>query len=279
MIRRTGWRSTVTKTVRRTALAKLRPMPGPRCEGPPPPVSIELSGPMRAYWLDRVHQHTNDSYAGIRMSKFPEDLRVYEHLLWSSRADVVIEIGAQFGGSALWFRDRLRCMASYGRIARPLVVSIDIDIEPARTAIADVDPSHASTIKLIGADVCDPDLPARVQEFIPAGSRCLVVEDAAHVYETTRAALEGFARFVPVDGFFVVEDGCVDIEEMRIDWWPRGVLPALNDWLQTPVGREFKVRGDLEAYGLSCHPQGFLQRVSAPQARVSGDRRGVDMDR
>ncbi len=56
-------------------------------------------------------------------------------------------------------------------------------------------------------------------------------------------------------------DGCVDIEELRLaPGWPRGVLPALHDWLETPEGHAFDVRRDLELYGLSCHPQGFLQR-------------------
>jgi cephalosporin hydroxylase len=92
----------------------------------------------------------------------------------------------------------------------------------------------------------------------------MVIEDSAHVYETTTAALRGFARFVPAGGFFVVEDGCVDVEEMRLTPdWPRGVHPALNDWLETPAGRRFTVRRDLELYGLSCHPGGFLQRVGA----------------
>ena len=232
-----------------------------RREGPPPPVSIEVSGAMQTYWFDRVRQHTDDSYAGIRLSKFPEDLRVYEHLLWDSRADVVIEIGAQFGGSALWFRDRLRAMASYGRIDRLLVVSIDIDIERARAAIAAVDPSYAETITLISGDVCDPDLPAKVAGLLPEGARCLVIEDAAHEYATTKAALIGFAHFVAPEGFFIVEDSCVDIEAMRLTpKWPRGVLPALREWLETPAGAEFSVRRDLEVYGLSCHPHGFLQR-------------------
>ena len=48
---------------------------------------------------------------------------------------------------------------------------------------------------------------------------------------------------------------------MRIsDDWPRGVLPALEEWLQTPEGSDFTVRRDLELYGISCHPSGFLQR-------------------
>lgn len=216
---------------------------------------------MRSYWLKRARQHTEDSYAGLSLSKFPEDLRVYEHLLWESRANVVIELGAQFGASALWFRDRLTTMASYGRIGIPHVITIDIAIEPAVTNMAAVDPGYAGSITAIEADVCDPGLSAEIARRIPAGARCMVVEDSAHVYETTRAALDGFARFIPEGGYFVVEDGCVDIEEMRLELhWPRGVLPAVNDWLGSEAGREFEVRRDLELYGLSCHPGGFLQR-------------------
>jgi cephalosporin hydroxylase len=230
----------------------------------PPKVDVALEhGELRDYWLARAAQHTQDSYAGVPLSKFPEDLRVYEHLLWQSAANVVIEIGTWCGASALWFRDRLRANAAYGRIARPLVVTIDVDLAPARLYVDALDPEHEGVV-MIEASVDEPGLADRVAELLPADARCLVVEDSAHVYETTRAALDGFHRFVGPDGYFVVEDGCVDIEELRLTPdWPRGVLPAVRDWLKTPAGSAFVVRRDLEIYGVSCHPNGFLQRSSA----------------
>jgi cephalosporin hydroxylase len=224
---------------------------------------------MRSYWLDRVGQHTQDWYAGVRISKFPEDLRVYEHLLWESRSNVVIELGTQFGGSALWFRDRLMTLANYGRIGDPTVISIDVDLGPAREGLRAADPGWERHIYLMDGDVRDSSLPERVAPLVPAGARCFVVEDTEHVYETTRAALDGFARFVPVGGFFVVEDGCVDIEELRPSPdWPRGVLPAVDDWLRTDDGSCFVVRRDLELYGVSCHPRGFLERVRGSGANA-----------
>ena len=217
---------------------------------------------MRDYWLKRAAQHTGDSYAGVGMSKFPEDLRVYEHLLWESAATAVIEIGAYSGGASLWFRDRLAAFARYRPGPPPFVVSIDVDIAAARSAVQSVDAAYADSIALVEADVTDPGLPDRIEELLPAGSRCLVIEDSAHVYDTTLASLTGFARFVSPNGFFVVEDGCVDVDEMRLSPdWPRGVLPALHDWLGTAAGERFRVRRDLELYGISCHPEGFLQRL------------------
>jgi cephalosporin hydroxylase len=230
----------------------------------PPNVDAELTrGDMRDYWLARAAQHTHDSYAGVPLSKFPEDLRVYEHLLWESAANVVIELGTWCGASALWFRDRLRSNEAYGRIEQPLVITIDVDLAAARPHVEAVDPRHEGIV-MLEASVTDPGLPDRVAQLIGEGATCLVVEDSAHVYETTRAALDGFHRFVGPEGFFVVEDGCVDVEELRLSPdWPRGVLPAVDDWLATPAGQGFVVRRDLELYGVSCHPSGFLQRRPA----------------
>jgi cephalosporin hydroxylase len=223
-----------------------------------------LDAPLRDYWLTRAAMHTHDSYIGITLSKFPEDLRVYEHLLWAQRPDVVIEIGTQFGASALWFRDRLRTLAGYGLIADPHVITVDIETERAHRQLDRADPNWRKDISMVTGDLCDPRLPQRIAGMIPASANCFVVEDSAHTYDTTLAALEGFSRFVPEGGFMVIEDGYVDIEPMRLRRsWPRGVLPALADWLAGPAGRAFHVRRDLELYGITCHPGGLLQRRKA----------------
>jgi cephalosporin hydroxylase len=218
------------------------------------------------YWRARVAQHTSDSYAGVALSKFPEDLRTYEHLLWLQRADTVIEIGTQAGGSALWFRDRLRTLASYHRITQePRVISVDLDQARAREELHRADPEYASQIVLVEGDVRDSATIETARAAIGTSERsCFIVEDSAHTYSTTRASLEAFADLVRIGGFFVVEDGCVDLEPLRIDDdWPRGVLPAVRDWLASEQGRGFTCRRELELYGVSCHPQGFLQHRTA----------------
>jgi cephalosporin hydroxylase len=209
-----------------------------------------------------VTQHTSDFYAGAPISKFPEDLRVYEHLLWDMAPNVVIELGIRHGGSGLWFRDRLRTLEAYGRIAAYHVICVDVDIDQALPHLERADPRYRETMTFLKGDVCDPAAADEVERLLPDSARCFVIEDSAHVYETTYGALENFSRFTPPGGYFVVEDGCVDVEPMRLrPDWPRGVLPALHDWLRTEKGQGFKVRRELELYGLTCHPEGFLQRV------------------
>jgi cephalosporin hydroxylase len=226
----------------------------------PPTVRVDLHEPaLRDYFRARAEQHTQDSYMGVPLSKFPEDLRVYEHLLWLDAPDTVIELGTQFGGSALWFRDRLTSLLAYGRITEtPRVITVDLDLTPASEALASLDNSTGLT--LIEGPLEDLAIVNHVAQLI--GERCLVVEDSAHTYETTAAALRHYAPFVSPGGFMVIEDGCVDDDALRLDaTWPRGVRPAIDDWLRTTQGQAFVARRDLELYGVSCHPSGFLQRV------------------
>lgn len=216
---------------------------------------------MRDLWLRRVSQLFYDTYMGIPLHKLPEDLRVYEHLLFHSRCSVVIELGTYNGGSALWFRDRLRTLGAYGHAERQHVIAVDRSTAVAIKNLDSVDPNWRESISLVEGDLRDPELPARVRSLIPAGARCLVSEDTDHTYETTRDALEGFAEFVAIGSFFVVEDGFVDVEQMRpAENWPRGVLPAVREWLEEQPS--FRARRDVELYGLSCNPEGYLERVS-----------------
>ena len=240
----------------------------------PPEIVADLDEDLRSFWRDRLRQHTHDVYADVALSKLPEDLRTYEHLLWADRPDTVIEIGTQYGASALWFRDRLRTLQNYGLIGEPRVVTVDIDQSAARRNLERADPDYAESISVLEADVREAGVADAVADLI--GKRCLVVEDSAHEYDTTYAALTTFARFVPADGYFIVEDGSVDIEALRIeDDWPRGVLPALRDWLATDEGRQFHLRRDLELYGITSHPNGFLQRRGEP---LSSQGPGADSD-
>jgi cephalosporin hydroxylase len=227
-------------------------------------IEQRLDDPVRQLWLQRVALHFHDSYAGIPMTKFPEDLRIYEHLMWESNPEVVVEIGVQHGASSLWFRDRLRALEHYGRVRAPRVVGLDIDLAAAEHNLDRTDPTWRESITLLEGDVREQATADRVLAAVPEGASCLVVEDSAHEKDTTLASLRAFARLVRPGGFFVVEDGCVDVEGMRLEpGWPRGVLPAVEEWLAGPDGRDFARRRELELYGVTCHPGGFLQRRSS----------------
>ena len=128
---------------------------------------------------------------GRQMLKFPEDLRAYERFMWEMRANCVIELGVSEGGSTLWFRDRLVALGGGTVIA--------VDIGP--------NPDLPEDIRYIEADVLDPQLPGLIEGVLTEDARPFIVEDTAHTYETTTAALNGFHHLVPPGGYLLRGNG------------------------------------------------------------------------
>ena len=209
---------------------------------------INLDQTVREYWKQRLHSHFNDRYRGRSLIKFPEDLRTYQKVIEATRPNVIIELGTCDGGSALWFHDQM--VAIVGHPA--YVITIDVN----RSNM----PEHQGVIELVG-DLRDNKIISRVAANIGGNDRVMVVEDSAHTYEITSAALRVYSEFVTPGCYFVVEDGIVDEPELTI--WPNGptgVQPAIVDFLETDKGftREW-----LDEFGLTMHMGGWLRKREA----------------
>jgi cephalosporin hydroxylase len=201
----------------------------------------------KARLLNQIHYV--DLYKGVRILKLPEDLRTYERLIEDSKPEVIVELGIEAGGSSLWFADRLSNILGGGE-----VIGVDIDTKAARENI-----SYDKRITIIDGDLTAPETIKAVYDAV-GGRRAMIIEDAAHTYECTLSAMNNYSELVPVGGWFIVEDGIVDIEELRVyKEAPRGVIPALNDFMETEVGKKF-TRLRLAPYGITANPGGWLQR-------------------
>lgn len=228
-------------------------------------IEAELTTPIQDLYLERLRIHMNDSYRGVRMRKFPEDLRVIEELLWELRIDTVLEVGLGMGGSALWIRDRLQTLAHAGRIKSPLVIAVDRSLADGRANLERVDPGYSLTIKLVESDIRSPGISAEVRNHIPQDARVLVIDDSAHRHDTSLASLEKFADLVPIGGFLLVEDGHRDIEGMlppEIPGEAKGVLQAIDDFLNGAGAGCYIRRRDQERYIVTSNPGGWLQRIA-----------------
>lgn len=210
---------------------------------------IDLDQPVRAYWKQRLHRHFSDHYRGRPLIKFPEDLRTYQKVIEATQPNVIIELGTCSGGSAMWFRDQM-----YGMVDRRVwVITVDIN---------DSGVVHKGVIPLVG-DLRDEQIINRVAASLSPDDRVMIVEDSAHTYEVTSAALRLYGGFVTPGCYFVVEDGIVDEPDLTI--WPggpTGVQPAIVDFLATEAGQAFK-REWLEEFGLTMHMGGWLRKGEA----------------
>ena len=214
-------------------------------------------------WHRQVIQHHRESYRGIGLAKFPQDLWSYERLIDLSRPEVILEIGINEGGFTRWLHDRLLLAQSFNPAPQPrTVIGIDIEINKPRRNLAGLlnNPVEGVNLELFQCNLLNAkslqDAKAKIVDIV--GDRSLlIIEDSGHSYDTTKASLDTFSPLLKSGGWLVVEDTCVDIEALReIPSWPRGALSATNAFLAS--NDTFERTTFNHTYEITCHPYGFL---------------------
>jgi len=211
-------------------------------------MDIDYDDSVRAYWMKRLLQGEQESYRGVPIIKTPEDLRLYQYLIDEVRPEVIIELGTHHGGSALWFADQLSTFCGGGHV-------ITIDNSPKGRYRQD------DRITYMREDLRTAAVSV---EAAVGDRRAMVVEDSAHRYEVTLAALRLYSPLVPKGSFFVVEDTIVDSDLAPTQWAHQrrlsglfgGVVRAIDEFLSSEPRWE---RQDRDRYGLSTNKGGWLK--------------------
>ena len=129
--------------------------------------------------------HLNVTYKGIPCQKSPYDYVVYQMLLNIVRPDLIIEIGTNKGGSALYFADLM--FDWQGKVHT-------IDINPITNIW------HPG-ITFFNNGFENYDL-ENTKQF----KKIMVIDDGSHTYEHVRDSLKKFYPIVSKNSYFIVED-------------------------------------------------------------------------
>jgi cephalosporin hydroxylase len=189
------------------------------------------------------------TYKGVRCLKDPFDLAIYTRLIWDLRPKSVIEIGSNQGGGALWFADMLSVM---GLLPCP-VVSVD-KVPPAGFADARIAFLAGDAARL--GDTLSPELRAALPH------PWLVVEDSAHTYAVTLAALKFLAEATIAGDAVVIEDGVLDDLGMG-EAYQGGPNRAIAEFLAA-APETFRVLTpycDMFGVNATYNPNGYLLRL------------------
>jgi cephalosporin hydroxylase len=168
-----------------------------------------------AYGLDGLERgHHKITYMGVPCIKCPFDYVMYQMILNEVKPDLLIEIGTNNGGSALYLADLM------DNIGKGEIHTIDIDDRAFPAA------KGHSRIKFFHNCWESYDF-SLVGEF----QKILVIEDASHEYINTLQAIEKFSSIVSVGSYLIVEDGIID----SLGWtseYNGGPVKAVKEFLQ-----------------------------------------------
>ena len=188
--------------------------------------------------------HHKVSYRGIKAIRSPFDYVLYQMILFEQKPDLVIEIGTNNGGGALYLADPMD-LIGHGEIHT-------IDIQDTCQEIAKLHPRIKTFLG--GWQEYDTSIAEKYQKV-------LIIEDGAHTYEDTLAILKKFAYLVKRGSYFIVEDGIVD--ELGIEKeYNGGPLRAIKEFLST--NKHFQIdRKWCDFFGKNAtfNVDGYLKRI------------------
>ncbi len=141
--------------------------------------------------IDAGHHHV--TYKGVLAQKCPFDYVLYQMLVSGLKPDLIIEIGTNKGGSALYLADLL-ALNGQGELH-----TIDLPSNNEDTLL------HAHPgIKLFKEGYSGYDT-GSLNNF----KNILVIDDGSHMYEDVLATLQKFSPYVTPGSYFIIEDGII----------------------------------------------------------------------
>jgi cephalosporin hydroxylase len=175
--------------------------------------------------LDR-REDRDHTWLGHRIVKFPGDCMAMQKLLTRCRPQVLVELGTQYGGSALFFSTFVES-----------VVTVDVSAIPGR-------PESPRISYLIG-DSASQEIFDKVKSLV-GNLTCSVVIDSNHHAEHVDKELELYAPLVSPGQALIMEDTLVDVLDFRKFRPGGGPLRAIGKYmLKHP---EFELTRDIEPY-------------------------------
>jgi len=193
--------------------------------------------------IDKGHHHI--TYRGVPCIKCPFDYVMYQMIINEVQPDLIIEIGTNHGGSALYMADILE------KIGEGRIHTIDIDDRAYELA------KIHDRITFFHNGWEGYDL-----QNIKGFERILVIEDGSHEYSSTLGALKKFGPIVTSGSYLIVEDGIIDALGQS-EAYNGGPVKAIKEYLVYTGEYNIDYKW-LNMFGESAtfNTLGFLKKIS-----------------
>ncbi len=189
-------------------------------------------------------------WLGIPVLKSPSDMWMMQQVIAEVRPDYVIEAGTWFGGSALYYAHVLE------GLGLPEAKVITIDVQDLTAAASDRWLWKKRVEFILGSST-DEAVTSKVAAQV-AGKRVLVSLDSLHGKSHVLDELKAYGPLVSPGSYLIAEDTSLDALPGRKR---PGPMEAVEEFLSSEGGAQFKQDHTREALVMTFHPGGWLQRA------------------
>ena len=185
---------------------------------------------------------------GWPIVKHPNDLMMYQEIIWQTQPELIIETGTYTGGSALFLAHMLDCVGPEDSS----VITVDITVSPEL-------PEHDRITFMHGKSSTDLRVLERLKDRA-RGKKTMVILDSDHRMNHVLKELKLYAPLVSKGCYLIVEDthplSVYKGEEYRNDGYPSGAIKKWN-----PASHGFEPDPRRERFLFSQNPGGYLRKV------------------
>jgi cephalosporin hydroxylase len=221
-------------------------------------------------WFEENQRFQYMSWLGVYVQQDPIDAFAIQDMLWRVKPDLVIEIGTNTGGGAIFYSTVMR---AYNPNAK--IVTLDVVPEPrnwnernaANCVGCVIGPKHPywhdGMITYIHGRVTEKETRDKVQKFVDQATKVLVIEDASHRYPDTLENIEATYHWVSKGSYLLVQDTkmdrFVDGLGQKYGRYKFGPMRSVDEFIARH-GDKFVIDRRFEYLLYSQHHRGWLLR-------------------
>ncbi|KAH9580122.1 Rhamnosyl O-methyltransferase/Cephalosporin hydroxylase [Trypanosoma melophagium] len=221
-------------------------------------------------WFEENRIFSTLSWFGVQMQQDPSDAIVIQDMLWRVKPDLIIEIGTNTGGSAIFYATIMKAYNPQGKI-------VTLDVKPisnwvksqvmARCVGCILGTEHPwwndGMIHFINGRITTSDVQSMVDRFVANASTVVVIEDASHRYPDTLQNIQAVHKYVTPGSYLLVQDTKMDrfvtAAGARHGNYRYGPMRSIDEFLAK--NKEFVIDRRFEYLIYSQHHRGFLRKL------------------
>ena len=217
----------------------------------------DLSSNWMQLAVDNKYSYQFD-WLGVPIIQMPEDLILFQDIVYKTQPDLIIETGVARGGSIVFWASIQKLCGITGK-----VLGVDIEIrQHAKNAI--FDSNFKDEIHLIEGSSVEDQVVNQVKNYVTQHKKIMVVLDSNHTHEHVLSELEIYSKFVTKDCFMLVLDTVID--DLNIDpersWGPGSSPKSAVKEFMLKNSSEFTCEQSYEDRALlSVAPYGYWRKI------------------
>lgn len=207
--------------------------------------------------LSEQHNYSQKfDWLGVKIVKLPNDLHIFQELIFKTKPKYIIETGIAHGGSLIFLASMQKLMNIKGK-----VIGVDIDLRKKNERKIKNHPLYKNNIVLINGSSTDVNVIKKIK-LITKNSNTMVILDSNHAEEHVYKELKLYSSIVSKKNYLIVQDtGIIHMPEKlnKGKSWSKKKNPytAVKKFLKK--NRNFKIDKDIfEKIYFSASPDGFL---------------------